>query len=114
MKMNKGLILENVAKGVWEVDFDRWGFDESEVSGGKYIVHMVMHEGDDLIEIAYPEQEDIIKLREDLYEAKLSRQPLEVIERIGWFIVDRLSGVEINDVYDYDADPIVSVNGVIL
>lgn len=114
MKMNKGLILENVAKGVWEVDFDMWGLGKSEVSGEKYIIHNVMHEGDDLIEVAYPEQEDIIKLREDSKEAKLHGKPLEVIEHAKWLIVDRLSDVEINDIYDYDADPVVLVNGVIL
>ena len=107
--MNKQQVLENINKEVYAVN---WEYNEIEEEGiHKFARHEVLIDGEvSEYEVLYPEHEDLQELREYLSEAE-DHGDVEEIELIKAEINDRLSGVEQNDVFDYDAEPSVLFNG---
>lgn len=122
MDMNKEFIKRAV---IWNmVNYDEW--DCQHIGGDEHVVHNVNIENvniesDDLVQVAFPQKEHIINLKEELVEEKLYASEDEVDEwgnsKRYYQLLDELehwlSG-EVNDIFDYDAEPIILVNGQIL
>ena len=107
--MNKQQVLENINKEVFKVNWEYNEIEEEDIH--KFARHKVLIDGEvSEYEVLYPEHEDLQELREELAEAE-DHGDAEEIERIEYEIYDRLSGVEQNDVFDYDAEPSVLFNG---
>ena len=107
--MNKQQVLENINKGAFKVNWEYNEIEEEDIH--KFARHEVLIDGEvSEYEVLYPEHEDIQELREDLAEAE-DHGDVEEIERIKYEIYDRLSGVEQNEVFDYDAEPSVLFDG---
>lgn len=107
--MEKQQVLQNIESGLYQVN---WEYNEIEYEDiHKLARHVVLIDGEvSEYEVLYPEHEDLQELREELAEAE-DHGDAEEIERIEYKIYDRLSGVEQNDVFDYDAEPSVLFNG---
>ena len=107
--MNKQQVLENIENGALEVNWEYWDYEDED--GHKFARHEVLEDGEPtLYEVIYPEHEDLQELREDLMQAQ-DEEDYEAIERIKVEIDDRISNVEHNDVFDYDAEPSVLFDG---
>lgn len=117
MDMNKEFIKCAV---IWNmVNYDEW--DYQHIGGDEHVVHNVNDESDDLVQVAFPQKEHIINLKEELEDERLYADEDEVDEcgksKRYYELLDELehwlSG-EINDIFNYDAEPIILVNGQIL
>ena len=107
--MNKQQVLENINKEVYAVNWEYNEIEEEDIH--KFARHEVLISGEvSEYEVLHPEHEDIQELRESLSEAE-DHGNVKEIELIKAEINDRLSGVEQNDVFDYDAEPSVLFNG---
>lgn len=107
--MNKQQVLENINMEVFKVNWEYNEIEEEDIH--KFARHEVLINGEvSEYEVLYPEHEDIQELRENLSKAE-DHGNVEEIEIIEEEINERLSGVEQNDVFDYDAEPSVLFNG---
>lgn len=114
MKKQVKMILKAVELD--EVNYDEWNFDH--INGEEHVVHDVKIEGDDHIQVAYPQKQHIVDLKEELEEEELYPEDDKVDE---WGKSERhyqlldelehwLSG-EVSDIFNYDAEPIILING---
>lgn len=114
MKKQVEMILKAVELD--EVNYDQWDFDQ--INGEEHIVHDVKIEGDDHIQVAYPKREELLHLEEALEDEKLdvddedldeygrSQHYYELLDTVqAW-----LEG-EASDIFNYDAEPIILING---
>ena len=107
--MNKEQVLKAIENGDLEVNWEFWDYEDEH--GHKLARHELLEDGEpSLYEVLYPEHEDLQELREDLMQAE-DEADYVAIERIKAEIDDRISGVERNDVFDYDAEPSVLFDG---
>lgn len=112
--MNKQKILCAVNLG--KVDYNEW--DYQHIGGDEHVVHDVVIGSYDLVQVAFPQKQYIINLKEELEDEKLYASEDEVDEwgksKRYYQLLDELehwlSG-EVNDIFDYDAEPIVLING---
>lgn len=104
-------VLSKIEKKEWEINFNSFDIKE-EFNGEEFIYHNVIGT-DEYIVVAFPEHMDIILLRERLDEAVRLNDEV-VIEDTIIQLEDRFSLAEINDIFDYNAKPIVKFNGKIL
>lgn len=120
MNLNKENVLNAIENGVMEVDNDYFVHVEDFAHGRliKHDVELPEELEGNIVEVAYPEYDHIRHLREDLEEEMLfaddsERDGLGYTERYNEILDELqyyLSG-EHNDVYDYDAAPLVYING---
>lgn len=114
MKKQVEMILKAVELD--EVNYDQWDFDH--INGEEHIVHDVKIEGDDHIQVAYPQLDELVQLKEALNEEKLYADD-EELDEFGHsqHYYELLDEVEawyeggVNDIFDYDAESIILVNG---
>lgn len=108
MILDKNYILNALKSGELEADFDSWDFDE--IFGVRHAVHDIKEVSD--VQVAFPEHQELQDLREELKETLLegydheSKKYLKIFDEISSF----LEG-EMNDVYDYETEPKVLIDG---
>lgn len=109
-EMNAPQVIEKIENGDWEVEYD---YFDLEILDGHYYVRHSINVNDEVseYEVEFPEHEDIQELREEIYEAEDLGDSFERIDELKAILNDRLSGVEHNDVYDYEAVPSVLHKG---
>ena len=110
MKLNKENVLNAVEFNKAEVDFDGWDYDQ--IHGVNYALHDVKLDVEEDVQVAYPEHQELQDSREQLDELLLegcdheSEEYMAVYEKIYRYIIG-----EMNDIYDYDAEPKVLIDG---
>lgn len=80
---------------------------------GDYVKHDVVHEGVDYIQVAYPKNEELTSLEDELEE--LLYEGLSEDEQMYWEYRDAIedfSDKGLDAMYDYSAAPLIFVNGV--
>lgn len=102
----KQQILDAIKNNKLEINWEQYDFD------GYHILHKVEGFEDD-VEVGYPEIKELQHLREDLEDEKLYGEGEQ--GELYWEILDEIEYIlsgGLDDVFDYDAEPKIYVNGV--